>query len=91
MMPKVKYIDKACAGLQEIVGDLDNYSLDNTPPPPPTFSINFLDLCIYYRSRNYQVKLSPPYPVDFRMAQNKANNLLDLRSTCISLEAWLNH
>lgn len=48
MMPKVKYIDKACAGLQEMVGDLDNYSLDNTPP---TFSINFLDLCIYYRSR----------------------------------------
>lgn len=32
-MPKVKYIDKACAGLQEMVGDLDNYSLDNPPPP----------------------------------------------------------
>lgn len=49
-MPKVKYIDKACAGLQEMVGDLDNYSFLTTPPSPPTFSINFLDLCIYYAS-----------------------------------------
>lgn len=88
MMPKVKYIDKACAGLQEMVGDLDNYSLDN---PPPNLFYKFSGSMHLLCKSNYQVKLSLPYPVDFRMAQNKANNLLDLRSTCISLEAWLNH
>lgn len=34
MMPNVKYLDKACAGLKETVGDLDNYRISWTTLQP---------------------------------------------------------
>lgn len=39
MMPNVKYLDKACAGLKETVGDLDNYCISWTTLPQPFLKI----------------------------------------------------